>query len=845
MLVHGQLAAVGSRAFDLLLALIERRDRVATKAELLDAVWPGLVVEENNLQTQVSTLRRLIGQSAIVTVQGRGYRFTLSPVHALPPAAAFAVAAGSVAPRAPLPQLPLQGRDADIADLARVVRERALVSVVGPGGIGKTALARQVAHWLQPDFGAGVCWADLSGLHDSVALITAVAQAAGLPTAEGEALPPLVAALYQTSALVVLDNAEHLREATAALAAALLAAGGGTHLLVTSQVPLHVDGETVFRLGALAAPPAGCTPSQALGCGSVGLFVQQAQAADRHFTLNDDNTTTVVEICSRLGGLPLAIKLAASRLPVLGLGALLARLDDSLQLLRWPHRQAPTRQQTMEAALDWSHGLLGNRQRLVFRRIAPFVGGFVLGTAVRATDWDEALDEWQVIDALQQLLDHSLLEVDATDSEAPRYRLPECTRQYALLQLARAGETQAQRQGHAMAMLASLEAAYDAYWRTADEPWLRRHELELDNVRQALDWTTEHDPAAAVRLAGAACPLLMLVGLAPEARRRCAALHEQALALGPSPGTERYWLERSRLEWGVSHAQMLRFAGTALVQYRQAGNQLGTYLALRCAAVPTARDDVGAARSMVDEMAGLEQPDWGPRVRTQRLLATAQVLQAAGEFAAAADALRMVLALEGSAGLEAASSAALSGLASVSLQCGDYDAALDIAQRLLARRHLHRGNFVLHALATAGTAWLLKGDDERACSTLVEFAHASCQRNWEWFALYAHVLALMVAQDGRAIEAAQILGFAAAAPGPASLRDAVLAAAGERATALCDAVLPTAQRQAYQELGRTLSAEQACGLVFGLRWQAPGFFRDSSMRLNDIGGSADDQKASE
>ena len=393
LLIDGQPTLLGARAFDVLLALIERRDRVVTKNELLDLVWPGLVVEENNLQVQVSTLRKLLGTHSIATIPGRGYRFALPEV--VGRVDSTPIAAGAPPASLDLPPAAdsvLIGRDHDLDQLTTLLRQHRLVTVLGAAGVGKTALAQALA-------GAAVgqssivAWVELAPLTEPALVPGAIARALQLPLAGTDVETALIRAVKPLDALLVLDNAEHLVEPLARLVPRLLASAPSLRLLVTSQAPLKLDGEWLFRLDPLSCPLDGATPDQALTHGAVALFVAQAEAAGCRFSLDDANVGTVIDICRRLDGVALAIKLAAARLPLLGLAGLQTGLAQSLKILGGGTRDAVGRRhETLRAAFDWSHALLAPPEQVVFRRLGVFVGGFTL-EAARAVCADERLDD--------------------------------------------------------------------------------------------------------------------------------------------------------------------------------------------------------------------------------------------------------------------------------------------------------------------------------------------------------------------------------------------------------------------------------------------------------------------
>jgi len=507
---------LGSRAFDMLLALVERRERVVDKHELMDLVWPRLVVEENNLQVQVLALRKLLGHPAISTVPGRGYRFTL-PVQQ--EGGQQDVQSGSApqpvaehAGRPPPAVSPLVGRADELRTLHGLVAGHGLVTVAGAGGIGKTRLAEGVARAFGQGAlagaGDGVWWVELAGLNDPALVPVAVAQALGLNTGDGaDATQAVLQALRGKAVLLVLDNAEHLLEGVAAFVGNVRENLGKVRLLVTSQEVLRTADEQVYRLGPLSLP-VGDDLAAVQASGAVELFVSRARLAQPRFELTDTNRAAVADICRRLDGIALAIELAAARLPLLGVGGLRARLDERFQVLTAGARAVMRRHQTLRAAVDWSHGLLTEHEQVVLRRLGVFTGGFTLEAAQDVVE-DGRIDRWDVLEHLGALVDKSL--VAAEGEPLPRYRLLETTRLYALERLADAGETEALLLRHAQVYFALAElhdADIAAHGRGA-EP-LAQLDLERGNLLHALAWC-DHDSAS--ELAGEAAAIgLRLAG---------------------------------------------------------------------------------------------------------------------------------------------------------------------------------------------------------------------------------------------------------------------------------------------------------------------------------------------
>lgn len=462
LLVDGQPAALGGRALDLLMALAARPAELLTKNELLDLVWPGLVVEEGNLRVQINTLRRLLGEDAIATVPGRGYRLTAT-LWQEPPPTPPAPAAGVRPPR-------LFGRDADLARLEARLQAGGCVTLVGSPGVGKSSLARlALARWA----GRGA-WVDLAPLTQPGQVAGAVARALGLAHDDEERLPLPDAPLL----LVVLDNAEHLVDGCVAWMAR---AAPPPRLLVTSQLPLRVAGEQVLHLEPLpvAERPA---PDDALA-----LLLDRITAADHRFQPTPAALPLLTSLCHHLDGLPLALEMAAARIPLMGAQAVHDALAERFALLARGRRDAPARHRSLHDALDWSYGLLGATEQRLFRALGVFAGGFTLDLALTLTA-DEHVSRWDIVDGLATLVERSLLTVSGEDP--PRYRLLETMRAYALQQLGRSAEGPSLRRRHASAVLGLfMQAGSDADCLA-----------EMHNARDAFAWAREHELAVAAQL---------------------------------------------------------------------------------------------------------------------------------------------------------------------------------------------------------------------------------------------------------------------------------------------------------------------------------------------------------
>ena len=518
LIADGTPIALGSRAFDALLVLIDAGGTVLDKDELMRRVWPDRVVEENNLQAQISALRKAFGadRDLIRTVAGRGYQFTGEVRGAAgrpPPAPASSL---------PEPVSELIGRDEPVREVIALVTSRRLVTLTGTGGIGKTRLALEVARRLLPRFADGVGLAELGPLTDPQLVPGTVAGALGLRPVSGTAsFESVVATLHGRQALVVLDNCEHLIEVAAHMAEALLRAGPGVCVVATSREPLRATAEHVYRVPSLDVPDADTVAvPDVLRHGAVKLFVARAQAAEPRFVLDPRVAPAAAAICRRLDGLPLAIELAAARIAAFGVDGVASRLDDRFRLLTGGSRTALPRQQTLRATLDWSHGLLAGPERVLLRRLAVMAGSFSLHAAASIAAGPELADG-DVVECLANLVSKSLISVDLGGA-ATSYRLLETTRAYAAEKLAEAGEVERLARRHAEYHRDLFERAHAEWHAQPTAEWLATYGPALDDLRAALDWAfaSGGDATLGVALTIAAVPLWFQRTLLGECRTR-------------------------------------------------------------------------------------------------------------------------------------------------------------------------------------------------------------------------------------------------------------------------------------------------------------------------------------
>jgi len=836
LLMDGAPVPIGARSFDLLLALAERAGRLVDKRQLMDLVWPGLVVQENNLAAQMSALRKVLGGDVIATIPGRGYRF-VARIESVPgeqgkhgthsagnagSAEGAPAAAPGGAPRTNLPAElpPLFGRADELDALGALLERYRLVSVVGAGGIGKSLLTQHLLQAQRGRYADGVCWVELAAVADAAALPGAVATALGVDGGRGEPLAALVAAVAPLELLLALDNAEHLIDGLAHLAQALHDAAPRLRIVVTSQAPLRLAAERVLRLGPLAVPPRALPAAEALRYGAVALFAERALAAGRSFALDGGNAPQVIELCRALDGLPLAIELAAARVPSLGIVPLLAQMRDRLRLLtRSPRRTAPGRQLTLRAALDWSHALLAPREQTVLRRLAVIAGSGSLDFIEQVLHEPAAgLDRFGVLDALDALVERSWLVVlSAPEDAEPRYRLLESPRAYAMERLEEAGERAALERRHALALAERFEAAYAEFFsgRVGSDDWLHRCEADLDNAREALRWArAAGDGEVELRIA---CTLLRALPptLHVERQALADAVEARIDAPGGSPLELRACIELACMLADTQKARSRRFAERAL-QLARAGevDRFTLYHALCRAASSAAQGgDLDLARVQLAELERLEDPAWPAQRRIWGAEVAQWVARVSGDTGEALRIGRRLLVLDRERGSNGA--IATGNLVDTQLAAGDVRGAAESGAALVAALSGTRHEY---ALAFAHVNWLaaLLALGEREQAGRVAQVVWSKAPAFDLQHATAAYLALLAALEGRPRAAARLAGYSEAVYAARDeVREANETRATERALGLAREALGAAEVERLRAAGAALGDAEIAGLAFG------------------------------
>ena len=761
--------ALGSRAFDVLQVLIEAGGDLVSKEELLARAWPGIVVEESNIQVQISALRKALGadRDLILTVPLRGYRFT-GEVRVVRESGA---SAGGPAAQTPPTNLPAAisdfiGREAELTTVRELLRHNRLVTLVGTGGIGKTRLALEAARASLAEFPDGVWLAELAPLSDPELVASAMHAALGLQSGAGRwGGERLSAALRERRLLLVLDNCEHVIGAAAREAEGLLTAAPHVRILATSQEPLGIEGECTLRLRPLEFPAENATGlASAERHDAVRLFAARARAADPQFTLNERNAATVVMICRRLDGIPLAIELAAARSAALGLDGLAQRLDLRFHVLTGGRRTALPRHQTLRATLDWSHRLLAEQDRIVLRRLAVFAGSFTLEAAGQVVA-DAGLPEWEVVGRIAELVDKSLVAADASGPQR-RYRLLETTHAYAMEKLADSGEFGPLARLHARYFRDALSEALGAWERTPSDEWLEKFGPEIDNLRVALDWAfgADGDPAIGVELAASSYLLWYLLSLIPEGRTR---LERASAALGretPKVLEARLWYGCGFLSTGEPRGRAVPALRRAVTLLREIGEPLTLGRALgfyglnlvRTATLPEGFAALEEARTL---LSGSSQPKSYALCLTN--LAIARTV--AGEYAAARVLLDEALALGRRAHADFWAWRALIYQAEVQFAEGHLEVAIAGAREVVALARTSRRTGLLgHALCNLAGYLIAHDEFEAAGAALREGLPLAEQSELDTVLIAGGMqhLATIAAREQRFERAAQFIGYA-------------------------------------------------------------------------------------
>lgn len=518
----GAVVKLGSRALDILIALATRPGEVLSSDELTRIVWRGAAIDESALRVHMSAARKALGEGDryIATVPGRGYSFVV------------AVERRFISPKTP--ETPLKperlppelanivGRREVIETLSDEVRRHRIVTLAGPGGIGKTTVALAAARRLVGEFDA-VAFVDLAPIGDGRQLSAAVAAALGLNLRPGQDVVETIAAAAEgLGVLLLVDNCEHLIGSAALFVEALVGRAAGVTVLATTREVLRAAGEWVRHLPPLETPPdrSLLSAEEARRFGAIEMFEDRAAHALGGYQLTDADTPFVIDICRRLDGVALAIELAVGQLPSLGARGLDASLDGPFPVLAHGRRTAMPRHQTLRATFDWSYDLLSPQDQALLRNLSVCCGPFTLDDAIVLSGSGASASA--TADRLASLLDKSLIAPMRDGATVGRYRLLETTRAYAVEKLEDVGEATAQRRRHAHHVITLFAGAQTEWDQQPTIDWLGAYAGRLGNLRAALDWcfSPDGDGAAGAALTAAAAPLWLHLSLLDEGLTR-------------------------------------------------------------------------------------------------------------------------------------------------------------------------------------------------------------------------------------------------------------------------------------------------------------------------------------
>ncbi|MBH1449347.1 winged helix-turn-helix domain-containing protein [Stenotrophomonas maltophilia] len=506
---------LGDRALDVLVQLVSAAGQVVSKDALLSEIWSKEVVEENSLQAQISSLRKILGddRDLIATEFGRGYRFTgaVQSHRAVTSSIEFRQVRSSL----PRPRSPLIGRAEELFELNRLLTAQRLLTLAGPAGVGKTRLAIEVASESSPFFPDGIYFADLSQIGSAASVSPAISSAlAGLAGATTQL------ALHPSRALLVVDNCEHVASACAGILAQLLESDPGLSVLLTSQTPLGLDGEQVYRIHPLAVPSHSVNAEYARDYSAIEFFVRRVISADYHFQLTENNVEQITTLCRALDGVPLALEIAAARVPSLGLAAVTEDLALSAGLLAAQKHQTSGRHRTLGDAMRWSYQLLDSVEQHVFQELAIFPGDFTL-TAAEQVISAELGESHRLVDVVYSLVEKSLVTLQAgTQPLRYRYRYLSMLRAYAMEQLG--DRTPILAGKHAQFVDQLVSQAQRDWMSLPTTQWRRQYEHHIDDIRSALAWAFRDNQhrTMGLRILANSAPFWIQLSLHDECRQR-------------------------------------------------------------------------------------------------------------------------------------------------------------------------------------------------------------------------------------------------------------------------------------------------------------------------------------
>ena len=725
VLTHaGAAVPLGARGAAVLTVLVSRANEYVQKSAILDAAWPGLVVEEANLSIQISAIRRALalapgGEGWIETLARRGYRF-VGPVKEID--------ARSVAPPlANRERTNLQesltsfvGRERELAEIKERLRTTRLMTLTGIGGLGKTRLAQQVGTEMLNAYRDGVWFVDLAPLGDPALVPSALARVLQVKETAGQ---PLLTALCNhlstRETLLILDNCEHVLHGCARMTEALLRDAARVTVMATSREALHLASECAFPLNPLPLPDSRADAKSIARSDAVQLFTERARQHRPRLDLEAQRAQMIAEICVRLDGIPLALELAAARVAMLPIEQILRLLTERFRLLTGADRDLP-RHQTLRAMLDWSYDLLDDTEKKLFERLSVFAGGWTLQAASQVCS-GAPITKDDVVYVLIRLIEQSLV---VAEEDGDRYRMLETVRQYARDRLLESGEEEQWCDRHLAYFLALAEEAQPKLNGAEQRSWLERLERELDNLRSALTWATDADAVSGMRLASACMRFWLVRGYVREGLVWLTAM----LSAAPASPTTVHRANAVAVAATMARAtsdfpKATTLYEEALSLSRELGDRHGIAAALgNLGMVCYDQGDYPAAMARHEESLTIWRELGNQRGIARTLIALGNIVYSQGDELKAESLYEQSLAIERELGDQRAIAIVLNNLGMVAeYYRGDYPAAQRLHEEALAiRRELGDRWGIANSLLNLGTTAFDQQDYASARAQLTE-----------------------------------------------------------------------------------------------------------------------------
>jgi predicted ATPase/Tfp pilus assembly protein PilF len=679
VLTHNGVATpLGARGVAVLAALVSRAGEYVERSVIVEAAWPGVVVEEANLTVQISAIRRVLadapgGEHWIETLTRRGYRF-VGPV---------STDAARATHNLPRPLTSFVGREREIAEIKSLFGTTRLLTLTGTGGTGKSRLALEVAADLLASHQDGVWLTELAAIAEPDRVAQTVAMSLGIAEQPGKSLTQtLIDHLASRRLVLLLDNAEHLLGPCAELAYAVLRHCGNVEVLTTSREPLGVEGEQLYRVPPMPVPDPkrDVTPDDIAHYESVRLFVERARLHEPRFAMDVENAAAIASICYRLDGIPLSLELAAARVQSMTIEEIDNGLGQRFRLLTGGSRTSLPRQQTLRSMIDWSTNLLREAEKALLLRCSVFAGGWTAESAGKVCVGAPIGDATAIVKTLGALVEKSLVLADSR-SRSTRFRLLETIRQYALEALEENGEGAHWRRRHLEHFAALAEETEPHLTDSDQQEWLDRLEAEHDNARAALAWslTEGGDLSSGLRLAGSFW---------------------------------RFWHQRGFLNEGRDWLSKLLAASSGMQQTRtearaKALNGAGT--------LAKEQGDYAAARAMFEEQLAIWRTLDGRRGIASALNNLGGLTYSQGDYPTARVLFEESLAIRRALGDRVGIAASVRNLGNLAYLEGDYDAARALYEESLGiQRELGNQSGIALSLQNLGLALEEQGDHAAA-----------------------------------------------------------------------------------------------------------------------------------